>query len=127
MTKAKRAKTLGEVLIEGAREALAYKRGELRGVRVTYAMVTVRCVDVLPPPEYGEEDVRRIRRNLGLSQSVFAKLLGASASTVRAWERGARQPSDMARRLMALVEREPQAFEKDLVPNGTPRANGHGR
>ncbi len=124
---ATRKETFGELLIEAAREAVAYRRGELPGVRVTYAMVTARKVDVVPPPMYADKDVRRVRQQLGLSQAVFASLIGASASTVRAWERGARKPSDMARRLMSLAEREPKVFEKDLVPSGDPRANGHPR
>jgi DNA-binding transcriptional regulator YiaG len=116
MTKARRDESFGTLLIQAAREALAYERGELRDVRVTHAKVTARDVDVVPPPEYREGDVRRVRGELGLSQAVFAKLLGASASTVRAWERGVREPSEMARRLIALAEREPQVFEEDLVP-----------
>ena len=116
MSKKNAEPTFGELLIQGAREALAYKRGERKGVRVTYAKVTVRRVDVVPPPEFRDADVRRVRKELGLSQAVFADLFGASASTVRAWERGARKPSDMARRLLALAEREPRVFEQDLVP-----------
>jgi putative transcriptional regulator len=77
--------------------------------------VTVRRVDVLPPRTYGERDVQRVRERLGLSQAVFANLLGASVSTVRAWERGARKPSEMARRLLELAER-PEVFEDALVP-----------
>jgi putative transcriptional regulator len=115
MSKRKDAPSFGQMLIQGAREALAYKRGERSGVRVTYAPVTARSVEVIPPPRYGESDVRRVRQRLGLSQAVFAKLLGASPSTVRAWERGAREPSEMARRLIALAEREPEVFEEDLV------------
>ena len=58
-----------------------------------------------------------MRERLGLSQAVFADLLGASASTVRAWQRGAREPSDMVRRLLALAERQPEVFEDVLVPS----------
>lgn len=119
MAKAKRQEesSLGELMIQGAREALEHKQGRLAGVRVTRAKVTARRVDVVPPPEFGQEDVQRVRERLGLSQTVFADLIGASASTVRAWERGARQPSDMARRLLELAERQPEIFEDDLVPS----------
>lgn len=103
-------------MIQGANEALAHKRGRLRGVRVTRVMATVRHVDVVPPPEFTEKDVQRVRERLGLSQVVFADLLGASASAVRAWERGAREPSEMARRLLELAERRPEIFEEALVP-----------
>ncbi|MBW3554816.1 MAG: helix-turn-helix domain-containing protein [Gemmatimonadetes bacterium] len=109
--------SLGELMVQGAREALAHKRGKLAGARVTRAKVTARRVDVVPPPEFGQEDVQRVRERLGLSQAVFADLIGASASTVRAWERGARQPSDMARRLLELAERQPEIFDDDLVPS----------
>jgi putative transcriptional regulator len=112
-------KNIGALLIQGTREALAHKRGERTDARVTRAKVTVRKVDVVPPPEYRDIDIRLVRERLGLSQAVFARLLGASASTVRAWERGARQPSDMARRLIELAERDPGVFAEDLVPSGS--------
>jgi putative transcriptional regulator len=117
MTKRVRKKEprIGQLMIQGAREALAHKRGELSAARVTRAKVTVRKVEVVPPPPYGERDVQRVREQMGLSQTVFANLLGASASTVRAWERGAREPSDMARRLLELADREPAVFEEDLI------------
>lgn len=109
--------SLGSLMIQGAREAVAHKRGELPAARVTRAKVTVRRTEVVPPPEYRERDIQRLRERLGLSQTVFANLLGASTSTVRAWERGARQPSDMARRLLELADRQPEVFEEDLVPS----------
>ena len=87
----------------------------LSGVRVTYAPVTARNVEVIPPPWHGESDVRRVRQRLAYLKAVFAKLLGASPSTVRAWERGAREPSEMACRLIALAEREPEIFQQDLM------------
>jgi DNA-binding transcriptional regulator YiaG len=107
--------SIGSLMIRGAREAVAHKRGMLPDVRTTSAKVTVRSVDVVPPPKYGELDIQDIRRRLGVSQTVFAHLLGASPATVRAWERGAREPSDMARRLLELLERRPEAFAEVLV------------
>ena len=87
----KKDTSIGKLMIQGAREAVAHKRGRLQGARVTQAKVTVRRVDIVPPPEYGERDIQRVRERLGLSQTVFANLLGASVSTVRAWERGSPQ------------------------------------
>lgn len=116
MSQTKNNVNVGALLVRGMHEALAHKRGHAGGARATTAKVTVRNVDVLPPPEYRDADIRRVRERLGLSQAVFASLIGASASTVRAWERGARRPSDMARRLIELAEREPRVFEEDLVP-----------
>lgn len=113
--KGRKDTSIGKLIIQGRREAVAHKRGRLQGTRVTQAKVTVRRVDIVPPPEYGERDIQRVRERLGLSQTVFVNLLGASVSTVRAWERGARHPSDMARRLLELAERQPEVFEEDLV------------
>ncbi len=107
--------TVGQIMIQGARDALAHKRGKLHNTRVTRAKVTVRRVDVVPPQQYQLRDVLRVRERLGLSQAVFARLLGASVSTVRAWERGARQPSEMARRLLEVAEHQPEVFEDVLV------------
>jgi DNA-binding transcriptional regulator YiaG len=115
----RRRPTFGDRLIRAAREALAYERGELPGVRVTYAKVTKRAVEVVPPPEWAGDDIKRVRVRMGLSQTVFADLVGASASTVRAWERGARKPSAMALRLISLAARAPAVFEDDLIPKQT--------
>jgi putative transcriptional regulator len=118
MAKSTEKDGVGTLIIQGTREALDHKRGRNAGAHVTRSKVTVRGVDVVPPPRYRDIDIRRVRQRLSLSQAVFAKLIGASASTVRAWERGAREPSDMARRLIELADREPSVFEPDLVAAG---------
>lgn len=118
MSKATTEGSVGALIIQGRREALAHKQGRGAGARVTRLKVTVRGVDVVPPPQYRDVDIQRVRQRLSLSQAVFARLIGASVSTVRAWERGAREPSDMARRLLELADREPSVFEQDLVPSG---------
>ena len=47
--------------------------------------------------------VRRLRRHLGETQTAFADRLGTNQQTVSEWERGARRPRRMARRLLHLV------------------------
>lgn len=59
-----------------------------------------------PPPaegEWGAEDVRALRRHLGETQRQFADRIGTNQQTVSEWERRARQPRRMARRLLQLV------------------------
>ncbi|MFJ3047188.1 helix-turn-helix domain-containing protein [Herbaspirillum chlorophenolicum] len=51
------------------------------------------------------EDVRAIRHQNRLSQTVFARYLGTSESTVKQWESGAKQPSGMARTLLNAVRK----------------------
>ena len=56
------------------------------------------------PKHYTGHDVVRIRRNLHVSQAVFAYLLNASESTVRQWEIGAKKPGGANCRLLQIFE-----------------------
>jgi putative transcriptional regulator len=55
-------------------------------------------------------DISATRSKTGLSQQQFAKLLGVSVRTLQDWEQGRRSPSDAARTLLAIAERNPQAL-----------------
>ena len=46
--------------------------------------------------------VLAMRRTMGLSQSLFAKLAGVSVKTLQNWEQGRRQPSGPAAVLRAV-------------------------
>lgn len=62
-----------------------------------------RCLS--PVPELGPKDIRRLRKANKVSQPVFARYLGTSESTVEKWESGAKRPSGMALKLLAIVEK----------------------
>jgi hypothetical protein len=47
---------------------------------------------------------------LNVSQAVFARLIGVSDVLVRSWERGARQPAPIARRLLDQIQAYPAQF-----------------
>lgn len=49
-------------------------------------------------------------RQLRVSQPVFAGMLNASNSTVRAWEQGAREPDGPTLRLLEIAEKHPEAL-----------------
>ena len=49
--------------------------------------------------------VRRVRENLGITQEELAHLLGVTVSTVNRWENGHAEPSKLARRAIARLER----------------------
>ncbi|WDZ97575.1 DNA-binding transcriptional regulator [Herbaspirillum sp. WKF16] len=70
-------------------------------------LVTMRNFDqaCLSDQALNAQDVRSIRRSSGVSQSVFARYLGTSESTVKQWESGAKQPSGMARTLLNAVRK----------------------
>lgn len=59
------------------------------------------------PVSISAEEIQNIRKKLRLSQSVFAKLLNVSLSSVRQWEQGIRTPSGSTMVLLELLQREP--------------------
>jgi putative transcriptional regulator len=50
------------------------------------------------------------RKQTGLSQSEFAKLLGVSVRTYQEWEQGRRQPTGAAKTLITIAQRSPEAL-----------------
>lgn len=79
-------------------------------------VATMRDLDALclpPRPEYGGAGVRRIRAAAGMSQPVFARLLGVDKSAVAQWERGAKRPSGPAARLLEVLD--PERGESPVV------------
>lgn len=75
------------------------------------AKFTVRSVRVVPEPaEYDAATVRKIRELVGVSQPVFARMLGVSAALVRGWECGQRKPAPIARRLLDVIKADPKEW-----------------
>jgi putative transcriptional regulator len=85
---ASRKRDIGREILEGIREL---KRGE-------HGRVTT-----LRP-------VASIREKTGLSQAVFARLLGVSVRTLQEWEQGRRAPSGAARTLLLVAAKNPHAL-----------------
>lgn len=56
-------------------------------------------------PRYSPQDIQRLREANKVSQPVFARYLNTSESTVEKWETGAKRPSGMALKLLAIVEK----------------------
>lgn len=102
-TKAKRkqAATVGQRVIEGLEEAIAWSRGQRGRVHVTVATVP-------------EIDVRKVRRQMGLSQTQFATKFGFPPATLRNWEQGRAAPDAPTRVLLAVIARHPEAVEDVL-------------
>jgi putative transcriptional regulator len=113
MTRKKRP-TLGEEIIEGLEEAIAYNRGERTGARTTRVPITAAVAKVRPAPPYSGSRVARLRARLALSQTVFAKALNVSAETVRSWEQEKRAPDGAALRLLQVAERHPEVILENV-------------
>jgi len=94
---------LGEELIEGMKNALAYAEGRpAKGSRAMAIEVPV-------------VDVRAIRKRLNLTQRNFASMFGFSLSSVRNWEQGTRRPEKPARILLTLIDRHPETVRQTLL------------
>lgn len=51
------------------------------------------------------KQIKKIREHAHVSQPVFAKYLNTGESTVQKWESGSKQPSGMALKLLAVVQK----------------------
>ncbi|MFI5378657.1 MAG: helix-turn-helix domain-containing protein [Tepidisphaerales bacterium] len=113
-TKAKRANgtRLGGRIIQALTEAC---EGLEKGRRPN-EVFTVRMVRRLDPPKsYGPRSIKRLRESLGVSQAVFASILGSSVDLVQSWEIGHRAPSGMARRLLDEISRNREYWLERLT------------
>jgi len=84
---------------------------ELRdGLKGQSGKLTVKTVEIPDPPAFDAGTIHRLRNRLGLSQALFAKLLGVSRKLVEAWEAGKRTPSPMACRLLDAIAHRPTFY-----------------
>ena len=67
----------------------------------------IRTVSIPGPGKHSPAAVKKLRLSLGMSQPVFAELIGVSGILVQSWERGVREPSPLARRLLDTISRDP--------------------
>ncbi len=56
-------------------------------------------------PTLSAAAIKQIREHACVSQSVFARYLNTSPSTVQKWETGQKNPSGMALKLLHIVEK----------------------
>jgi len=59
-------------------------------------------------------DVKETRQKTGLSQTMFAQLIGVKLKTLQNWEQHRRHPSGAAATLLTIVSREPKAALRAL-------------
>ena len=94
--------TVGQRIIQGLEEALAWSKGEDVPVRVTHTM------------RVPEVDVANVRRKMGLSQTEFALKFGFPTATLRNWEQGRVRPDTPTRVLLAVIAKHPESVEDVL-------------
>ena len=69
-------------------------------------------ISIAPVKVFDAEEVRKIRKNTGLSQKLFAGYMGVSTKTVEAWEAGTNRPSGAASRILSMLEMDAELITK---------------
>jgi len=93
---------LGESLLKGAKEALAYANKE---------KIKTKTHKIKVPKEV---NVKAIRLTLHLNRKDFAERFGFSVRTLEKWEQGIRHPDGAARAYLVVISRNPKAVESAL-------------
>lgn len=89
--------------------------GALKADKKISEAFTCRTVTLdLEPTPHNPKAVVATRKLLNASQALFAKFLGVSIKTVRAWEQGKNPPQDIACRFMDEIQRNPDYWRKRL-------------
>jgi len=104
--------------LTGAQQIMAGMReleAALKSGKPLREVLTVREVTIAEPGAYDAKKVKQTRERLGVSQAVFAELVGVSKELVEHWEQGISQPRAVARRLLDLINRDPKRFMETLT------------
>ena len=97
---------VGESILRGAREALAFTKGKITGAIVHMAAKVPDGIDI-----------KAIREKLALSQAGFALKFGLTPPphSIRNWEQGTQKPSLQARTFLKVIERNTKAVREALT------------
>lgn len=93
-----------ESIMTGLQEAVDHEEGRIQ------AKTTKMTVE--PLPDITADEIRSVRCDVGLTQSIFAAVLGVSVKTVEAWESGTNHPIGPARRMISIMKSDPTFIEK---------------
>jgi len=96
---------MGQELIESMQELLDYSEGKI-DLRTSRLNLSPVCDTI------SVEEIKETRKKLGMSQGVFAIVLGVSKKTVESWEAGRYTPDGAARRLISIMQTDPAFPEK---------------
>lgn len=103
--------SVGSEIIRG----LESLRDAARDGEPLFERFTMRRVELeLEPRDFSAEEVKQLREMFHASQAVFAKLIGIAPSTLQSWEQGRRSPPAWARRLLELMDADPEPWTKML-------------
>lgn len=96
-----------ESIMRGLEEAVEIREGRRQGRR--------QKVSISPLETITSEDVKLLRIKLNVTQIAFSAIMGVSTKTVEAWEKGTNVPNGTARRLISLLNTEPELLETHKI------------
>ncbi len=99
---------VGAALIEALTEAVAFQAGTKTGA--TVKTISVRRCTAAPAPRYDAKEIAKLRKQLHMSQPLFADVLNVSPAAVKAWEQGQNEPGGAALRLLQIAEAHPEVI-----------------
>jgi putative transcriptional regulator len=85
----------------------SFTEKDLRGLGIKFPVIHI-----------DPDKIRHIRRKTRVSQSVFAKLLNVSPSSIRQWEQGKRKPTGSTKVLLEVLEKKPHILDYRMGSNG---------
>jgi len=74
-----------------------------------------KFISITPVEDFAPEDIKALRQKLGLSQSMLGNILGVHKRAVEAWEIGRKNPNGSARRLMTILQADPDAIQRNGI------------
>ena len=87
------------------------------GLKVSFTQKELSRLGVeMPNISVTATEIKEIRSFMQVSQTVFAKLLNVSSSSIRQWEQGQRNPSGSTMILLELLQRNPELLNYRFDP-----------
>lgn len=85
---------------ESLKDYKNYLNGKPNGVELVHATIPVK-------PQFNAKTIKELRKNINVSQSGLANLIGVSTRTVKAWETNQSKPRRPVQKLLTLLTKKP--------------------
>ena len=85
------------------------------GIKTSFTSKELNSLGVnIPAVQLSTIQIKEIREQMNISQTVFAKLLNVSPSSIRQWEQGKRHPTGATQVLLELLKKTPHLLDYRL-------------
>lgn len=91
-------------IMNGLHEAVDYEKGKKQ-------KAVVHKMTILEIPDFTSAEIKAVRNNANMTQNTFAACIGVTKKAVEAWECGRTTPDGAARRLIGLLQSNPNFAE----------------